>query len=274
MVKKEEKQITHECKYQNDDWNVKKIVSFQESFIKKGKINKKGVDIDYFRLLVYGASNSGKTFFLLKKFLPRMLKSKAYDNFYVFAHEYSKHQYKQVLGDKMIFINISENKINVIKIINAIQDKIVVSNPNNNLWKNGTSMYPERNLILFDDYSDPKVTKDPTFSNLFTKFRHFQTSIIFVAQHLDKLTTPIMQSNATHFVFFKLLGRSLGQGQKIIEDRILIGGSEEVKVYDEKTYTKNLFKDWVLKKDSRGQNRYKFILVDAAYSCIYLDLKM
>lgn len=259
------------CKYQNDDWNVKKIVSFQESFIRKGP-KKKNVDIDYFRLLIYGASNSGKTFFVLKKFLPRMIKSKAYDRFYIFAQQYSKQQYEEVLGDKMIFINISESKMNVLKIIETLEKNITASVCGK--WKNGEDKYPHRNLILFDDFSDPKVTKDPIFSNIFTRFRHYQTSVIFIAQHLDKLTTPLMQSNATHYVFFRLLGRSLTQGIRIIEDRVLLGGSSDNKEFDEKTYTRSLYKDWVVKKDHKGRNRYKFILVDASYSVVFLDLKM
>lgn len=66
----------------------------------------------------------------------------------------------------------------------------------------------KKSLIVCDDILYTELTKmNSSLCSIFTRIRHWSTSIIVICQHYKQIP-PVIRNNVTHSVFFKLANNS------------------------------------------------------------------
>lgn len=175
----------------------------------------------YFRMLVMGKSNSGKTYFLLNELLPILVKK--YTMFYVFTVEYNIGVFKKVLTK----LGVDPVRQKLIKVpdtsmipyaVQAIETAIIEDKTGED--EDGHTTFRDHSLLIFDDLLDDNVMQSTVFRNLFTRSRHMQMSVIMISQISTRAVTPAMKANTTYNVIFKMPGTQSRYAIELISDSI------------------------------------------------------
>lgn len=157
----------------------------------------------FFRMIVFGSSQSGKTYFVLNILLPSIINS--YDTIYVFTTKGNKKSYENKFDELNLKKNdqnyeiITKNYIEELENLRDQQEDNVIGT--NDI---GENIYGSNVLIIWDDILDGKVTKQKPFRDMFTNMRHLQFSTIFLTQIVNKVITTDMKANTSYFVIFKI----------------------------------------------------------------------
>jgi len=151
---------------------------------------------DYFRLMIYGSSGSGKTYWLLHTLIPALKDS--YDTIIVFTRSHNNAEYQKNIPDVAI---INEDFGEVLGKIRKIQEKNIKG-----LNKDDQPIYHTRILLVWDDVLDKKLFNDKAFMSQFTNMRHLQTSTIVISQITNDIVNTGMKANTSHFVIFRING--------------------------------------------------------------------
>ena len=157
------------------------------------------------RILVFGKTGSGKSYWLMKTLMPKIIHK--YDDIVIFTrgHNNSYYQlgFKEFNKKPFIFNDVSKY-IDMLKNIRKLQNGNV-----KNKSKDGTLIYKSSILIIFDDVLDEKLFKTMEFMDLFTNFRHIACTTILLSQLVNGVINTGMRTNANFLVFF-----NLGPGQR------------------------------------------------------------
>jgi len=154
---------------------------------------------DFFRMLIYGASGSGKSFFLTKKLLP-MIKDQ-YNAIFIFTlpenNGYYKKAVEREMNKKLYLVN--QGFLPVLK-------KITEQQRGNTSGKDelGNPKFRSNLLFIWDDVLSEKVLRNQEFVDQFTHMRHLHISTILITQITNKAISPQLRSNVTHSVIFKI----------------------------------------------------------------------
>lgn len=158
-----------------------------------------------FRMLIFGASESGKSTLLVKEIIPA-IKSK-YDEFVVFTPEFNKRyyetQFKKMKIDRFhIFTNSSEEIPDMLEEIKQLQMNNIKS-----YNKEGEPIFKSQILIIFDDIISNFLFNSEEFLQLFFHLRHLFISTILISQVTSGEVNPAMLSNTSFFVIFRVDGK-------------------------------------------------------------------
>lgn len=156
-----------------------------------------------FRMMIFGSSQSGKTYLLLHKLLP--LLSDHYDSYVIFTRKFNIPCYKKAFrnknmkGHKPIFFTDISEILNVIKKIENIQEKNIKGYDSE-----GEPIYKNKILFVFDDIIKEKLMKTDDFLEVFVNLRHLYISTILLSQIVSKAITTDMKASTNYFIFFAL----------------------------------------------------------------------
>jgi len=171
------------------------------------------------RILILGPTNSGKTYFFQKLLFPKM--QKKYDYVYIITQPTNIDSYKEMIPKNeykvekefgiitykkrpIVEIIIPDNYYDIIEKIELIEKKQKETNFKYNV------------LIIYDDIIDKKLLLSSKFSAGFMTYRHWNISIVFIIQTLNKEITPKLYDNS-EFVFFF----NFPQGIKFIKEHFI-----------------------------------------------------
>lgn len=232
----------------------------QQQFIKQF------IPKDSFRMMIYGASNTGKTYFL-KNFLLPVLKKK-FDKVYIFTVKHNVEPYKRRL-ESLGFVDTESYTIfddpNPMFIRMALT---ALNELKNKLYKldeydsDDNPIYSQEWLYIFDDILNKKLTESPEFLDIFISGRHSYTSVIMISQVTTDIVTPKIKGNLTHKIIFPTDNKF----QKL-EYLNLIGSAIE-SAYDDQG--QSLSESEIREKANtfyiRGvkgeKNKYRYIIID------------
>ena len=209
------------------------------------------INNDYFRMLIFGSSGSGKTYFTLHKLLPEL--RKRYHQVFLISPSYLKSQYEQVIP-RHCLTHIDCHKFkkgyelkDVLKMIQATIEKTKIGRD-----QTGHTMYKYKTLIIFDDALHETV--DQELSNSFAHFRHYQTSLIFLSQHTKKICSPMMLGNTNFIVMFNMKGQS-----KLDCINMLREYTEGTSEKEQKSIANSVYNKWIVGT------------VGNTYNCLFCD---
>lgn len=155
---------------------------------------------DYFRMLIIGSTGCGKTFFLLMKLLPIILKN--YTKVVIFTKSHNNRRYEKQIRKLSPDIKI--------KIVNSDYleelEQLRLDQEENEVGENneGDPIYGDNILIIWDDVLNEKLFKEEKFLDQFTNMRHIQVSTIILSQITNKVVSRQIKANVEYFVLFKL----------------------------------------------------------------------
>lgn len=213
----------------------------------------------YFRMLIFGASNSGKSTFVLTKLWSVL--TKKYEKVFLISPEFNHNQYKKVIGKKLTCKDTSRGTKDVINYIKNLKDGII-KNMKTGETKSGIPTYKYNTLLIFDDVFIKDLNRDDSFISIFSSFRHIQVSTIYLAQAIEIMTTPIMRTNSTYIVYFRLPGRGSKVAMKDIENQLFINDDKKRKDIASNLYIVNV-----------NNKKYGHIFLDIEKTKIYLSIK-
>jgi hypothetical protein len=203
----------------------------------------KKFDSGYFKMLIYGSTGSGKTYFLVNKLMPKLKKN--YNEIIIITRPSNRFFYRKAFPKSIIRTGNPEN---VIKTLNQVIEKQEASKIGTK--ENGESIYSNNILIIYDDYLDENLFKTPEFLDQFRRFRHFQTTVILLTQTTNKEINTQMKGNTQFSVFFKL--NDIAQRLEAIRK---IGECLDIdNVKDNREKARSIFRDHVKK------SKYGFII--------------
>lgn len=180
------------------------------------------------RNIIFGASNSGKTFLLQKRIYPKIFKTYEYvfiitqitnnggyismipNNYFM----YEKGPYGTGITKKMPQVEIC-NPVGVKDIENELtkitkfQEANMLRDSHGNVMKDdeGNIKYKYNVLLIFDDILSKKLKESDKFSNIFTNFRHWHVTLIFLIQSIYSFIDSLMISNTTYLTIYDLSGQ-------------------------------------------------------------------
>src|SRR6185369_5729546 len=145
---------------------------------------------DYFRLICFGASQSGKTYFITQKLIPILLQK--YQKWFIITPSYNQNVYKQLLPkDTVTFIDSTKftDKNNLEQILLKIQFCLNQTKVGKDFF--GHTVYKWNSIIILDDVLSPKFSRSEGMINLFARFRHYQVSTIMTSNATKVLISPL-----------------------------------------------------------------------------------
>lgn len=205
---------------------------------------------DFFRMILFGASQSGKTHCILHKLLPVL--KKRYHRVILISPQNIKGQYQQIIPKHAFsYINCHEFKkgYEMSDVLKMLQQ--LIENTKIGRTQDGHDKFKFNTLIILDDAVSEKV--DPQLQLAFCRMRHYQCSIVFVSQHTAVLTSPMMISNSNYILLFNMTGSNKLKCCNILSS--YVNGSSEK---DIKGKSMRLYDEWVV-------NSYK-----KSYHCLFL----
>ncbi|NHZ84292.1 MAG: hypothetical protein GWP19_00235 [Planctomycetia bacterium] len=200
-------------------------------FLSSSEITKRFTD-DYFRMMIFGSTGCGKSYWLTKTFFPIIMPK--YDVVIVFTKEHNRIYYRNALEP---FKKQFKLKTSIVtKDIPGNLKKIVAAQDRNKMKKHskdGEILYKDNILLIYDDILDERLFKDRKFLDQFTSLRHQQFSVIVISQTINKEINTQMKANTQFFVIFKLNHyKQSAELIKIIEG--CVGGINESEDYVKK----------------------------------------
>lgn len=248
-----------------------------------------------FRMVVFGSSQSGKTYYIENIIWPKI--KETFDKVVVFTQDYNNNRYKQHFSPQIIQkmvrvtkkgplgVNVTEN-IEVPMIYNNVDEipKIIESikiqqmadtikkkgTNENRLDENGNPVFKYDILLIFDDIIDEKLVRSDDFRKLFGTLRNVHISTIFIIQSTSTVITPFMKNNTNIFVLCKMThSRDKSEIFKIFEpalDEFLRENMESG--YDERNLRKYMEKVY---KDCISSKKYGKLITDVDNNLIYAE---
>lgn len=143
---------------------------------------------------VIGASQSGKTYYVLQSLLPNI----SFDSVLLAGCDHNISQYTKTIselpnGKKKVLRYLGVDDETVLDHITTIADKL----------KKFNTLNPKKakeTLCIFDDFVNPKAIKDQRFISFLATCRHARITVIYVCHNVDVVLTPFMKTNMTHFI--------------------------------------------------------------------------
>lgn len=151
---------------------------------------------DYFRMIIFGCTGSGKSYFLAKQLYPIIKKN--YDNIVVFTRKFNATFYEKQIPNCSL-ITDKDTILDSIKRIKETQEMNIKK-----LDNLGCPIYKTNILFIFDDIVDEKLFKDDEFKEIFFNLRHLQISVILLSQISNTAINTSLKANCQFFVIFKL----------------------------------------------------------------------
>lgn len=188
---------------------------------------------DNFRMIVFGASGSGKTTFV-KSMLNNNL-TKYYKNIFIVTPKFHDIQYKNIKtnGSKICYIGTKDTS-EILGFLKELQrqryNRIYDKNENGMKFK-------DKVLVIFDDIINDKLVRNSSFSELFGACRHLDISLIFLIQDISTVVSQFMKNNSSHFVLFSL--RNIKRNRDFIFDAISVDSRLDTKTNKELKEIKN-----------------------------------
>jgi hypothetical protein len=208
---------------------------------------------DFFRMLIFGASQSGKTNLLIKNIIPNI--KKKYDEIIIFTPEFNENFYEKQLTKLKTNFHIYTNEADEIPDMLDALKTLQMSNIKG-YNKEGEPIYKSNILIIFDDIISESLFKSPHFLQLFFHLRHLFMSTIVISQVTSNEISPSMISNTSFFVIFRVNG--LFQIRPMIDliSSALFIKNSNLSHKKIRHKAKQLFTERLLKKD------YGYIVID------------
>jgi len=211
----------------------------------------------YFRMLILGCSQCGKTYLVANSIIPAIKKN--YSNFIVFTRSYNKDVYKKIFDrnnipeDKQAIMTLDPTFIMLaISKLKATQEKYYEKND-----KDGHPIYKSSILVIFDDILNENMMKSDAFLEIFANLRHLQISTILLSQITNKAITTQMKANTNYTFMFKLMGHAQQLYPiQLIEDCIL-KREPFIKKDNLNNKARKIYSDNVMSK------KYGYIFVDS-----------
>lgn len=135
---------------------------------------------------VIGASQSGKTHFVINNLLPVI----DYDRFILCGHDHNISKYADHLDPDVKLQYFGHDP----DVVVARLEKLM------SLLSNLPASRKKETLIVFDDFIDNHAIKNRAFMDFIATCRHQQITIIYVCHSVDTVLTPFMKTNMTHFI--------------------------------------------------------------------------
>ncbi len=143
-----------------------------------------------FRIGIIGASQTGKTTFVLDQFV----KNPKYNfkNIFLCGLDHNIKKYKESLqqGTKLRYLGYQKD--HVIGGLYSVQTKLAEAH------KLGQKL--PKSLVIFDDLIDPEFIRSQTFINFMTTSRHYNIYVIYLCHSPTVVLTPLMKNNLTVLV--------------------------------------------------------------------------
>jgi hypothetical protein len=154
----------------------------------------------YFRIILLGKSQSGKTYFLENRIIKNIRED--YDKIIIFTDDMNKNSFKKKFEPCSV---ISKNHEEVLrKMTDKIKKSYVYNDNNEKLYaKNGDLLRPYNFLFVFDDIFSPKLLKSEIFIELICILRHLQISVVFITQHCEIILNRLIKSQSDMIVLMK-----------------------------------------------------------------------
>lgn len=168
-----------------------------------------------FRLLIVGASGSGKTNLLLNLIYDHL----KFDSLFVCAKDLYEPKYSKLQENYTMFEDVEKQDIidcknikkkkTLLNLYKKYKKSEVVFSSNTNDFITVDDLNPSlRNLVIFDDCVTEKDQKN--IEDLFIRGRKKNASIIYLSQ--SYYSTPInIRKNCKYFIFFNLQPREIQQ---------------------------------------------------------------
>ena len=177
------------------------------------------------RNIIFGASNSGKTFLLQKRIYPKIFKT--YEYVFIITQITNNQGYISMIPNNYFMKEVGSgitkkmpqveicNPLNVKEIENELQkikkfqEANMIRDYKGNILKdiNGDIIYKYNVLLIFDDIVSKKLKDSDLFSNIFTTYRHWKITLIFLIQSIYGFIDSLMTSNTTYLTIYDLSGQ-------------------------------------------------------------------
>ena len=196
----------------------------------------------YFRNIVFGSSQSGKTYWLFNNVLPQL--KDLYKTIIIFTKKDNNTLYKLYL-DKLKFAqpliyNIDDDIRKMIKGIYALQE--------NNKSADGLR-YLTNILIIFDDILDKKLFNSDLFLTLFTSSRHKQISTILLTQVSHDIINAKIKGNTSFFTLFNINNdSSFYYSLALIQGSIRKSSDDDLSINELRLKAKNYYNKYIKNK--------------------------
>lgn len=140
---------------------------------------------------VIGASQSGKTTFVIDKLLPTIV----YDSIVLCGGDHNLTVYSEASKR----LDKTKKRKRKVAYIGFHADDVLnrLTKLNNRL--RGIKKKTET-LVIFDDFVDPKATRSQPFLEFIATCRHSRITVIFICHSVDIVVSPFMKTNMTHFI--------------------------------------------------------------------------
>jgi hypothetical protein len=209
---------------------------------------KKFLPADHFRkdepfaMVVIGARRSGKSY-MIKHLYTHYLKNR-YDITIVFTTVANKPFYDEFIrskaSDGTVFVGPPSSDF--IDVIDEIQSKFV-----------GMGKKKMKYLVIFDDLISQSVKQDESMSEIFTRGRHSNISMIFASQAVSRLHTT-WRGNVDYAVIFNVIRGS--EREFIIKEYLFdMEKRDAIALLDSRTKHTAIVKDCT---DETGEKYYLF----------------
>ena len=213
----------------------------------------------YFRLIILGKSQSGKSYFLKNRVIKNLRED--YDNLVLFTDEMNRNSYKIEYQPCTIIAKKHDEVLR--KMTDKIKQSYVYNENNEKLYaKNGDLLRPNNSLFVFDDIFSKKLIKSEIFIELLCILRHLQISVIFITQHCEIILNRLIKSQSDAFVLMKTSDQySRNRFIDIIQTAL-------INEYDDKKRKEKamkIYNEFVLGK------KYGKVIVDLNKNKIYIE---
>jgi hypothetical protein len=138
---------------------------------------------------VIGASQSGKTTFVIDKLLPTI----AYDSILLCGADHNLTVYEK--ASKILDSTVKRRRRVVYLGFHA--DSVLKSLRDINQKLRG---HKKETLVIFDDFIDPKAVRSQPFLEFIATCRHSRITVIFICHSVDVVISAFMKTNMTHFI--------------------------------------------------------------------------
>lgn len=170
---------------------------------------KKHIPKDSFRMIIYGATQTGKTYFLRHHLLEQV--ADKFDKIYVFTVNHNKDTYTKILHEKLKYIEGETYDVftdpnpdfilQMISVLGALRDKMYKTDK---YTDEGDPIYGGEWLYVFDDILNKTLTSDPEFRALFVAGRHQGISVVMITQVTNDVITTAIKGNTDMVVIFPI----------------------------------------------------------------------
>jgi hypothetical protein len=213
----------------------------------------------YFRLIILGKSQSGKSYFLKNRIIKNV--REYYDNLVIFTDEMNKNSYKVTYQPCTIITKKHDEVLK--KMTDKIKQSFVYNENNEKLYsKNGDLLRPHNSLFVFDDIFSPKLIKSEIFIQLLCILRHLQISVIFITQHSEIILSRLIKSQSDAIVLMKTSDQFSRNRFIDIIQTALINEFDDKK---RKEKAMRIYNEYVLNK------KYGKVIVDLNKNKIYCE---